>query len=255
MLNERFFPPLTSRFPAFLAVALILALSTLPAAAGPLDDARAAWTEGRFVEAADLAEGVGGPEGHAFAAESLATQAFYVAAEQDRPALFERALALAARAVEAAPDEAYAHVAAARVMGRHGQTLSTSEAKDLGYGTKIRDSLKRALELKPDSVTAMTGLAVWHARVVDAVGSFLARIAYGAREKTAHELFSRVFEAVPREKVPLYENARVLHMLDGDMDRARDLLRQAMAQPAKNAFQRIIDERAAALLAEIEADG
>ena len=62
-------------------------------------------------------------------------------------------------------------------------------------------------------------------------------------------------EAAPGEKAPLYEYARALRMLDGDMDRARELLRQAMAQPAKNAYQRIIDGRAAKLLAEIEAGG
>ena len=121
--------------------------------------------------------------------------------------------------------------------------------------TKIRNSLERALELKPASVKAMTGLAIWHARVVEVAGSFLARITYGAREKSVHELFGRVLEAAPGEKAVLYEYARALRMLDGDMDRARDLLRHAMAQPAKNAYQRIVDERAAALLAEIEADG
>ncbi|MCY3672472.1 MAG: hypothetical protein OXH14_15545 [Alphaproteobacteria bacterium] len=255
-MQARHIVPLpSSRFRLVLAAALLAALTAVPAAAGPLDGARAAWSEGRFLEAADMAEETGGPEGLAFAAESLVLQASYLAAEQDRPALFERALALAMRAVEAAPDEAYAHIAAARVMGRHGQTLSTSEASDRGYAGKIRDSLERALELKPASVKAMTGLAIWHARVVEVAGSFLARITYGAREKSVHELFGRVFEAAPGEKVPLFEYARALRMLDGDMDRARDLLRQAMALPAKNAYQRIVDERAAKLLAEIEAGG
>ncbi len=81
------------------------------------------------------------------------------------------------------------------------------------------------------------------------------RFGNGARESTAHELFDRVLKLVPDEKVPRYEYARALRLLDGDMDRAKELLRQALALPPKNAYQRIIDERAAALLAEIEADG
>ena len=246
---------LTTSFRTVVAAALLAALTTLPAAAGSLDAARAAWSEGRFVEAADLAEAAGGANGLAFAAESLAVQAYFVAPTADRPALFERALALVARAVEAEPDAAFTHMAAARVMGRHGQTLTTGEAQDRGYGTKIRDTLERALELKPDSVQAMTGLAAWNARVVSVLGSFLGRITYGARESTAHELFDRALKGAPGEKVPLYEYARALRMLEGDMDRAKDLLQQALALPAKNAYQRIIDERAAALLAEIEADG
>lgn len=246
---------LIASFRTVVAAALLAALTGLPVAAGPLDAARAAWSEGRFVEAADLAEAAGGAKGFAFAAESLAVQAFYVAPEADRPALFDRALALVARALEAKPDAAFTHMAAARVMGRHGQTLTTGEAQDLGYGTKIRDILKRALELEPDSAQAMTGLAAWNARVVSVLGSFLGSITYGARESTALELFDRVLKLAPGEKVPRYEYARALRLLEGDMDRAKELLRQALALPAKNAYQRIIDERAAALLAEIEADG
>lgn len=254
-LNRR--PPamLTTSFRTLVAAALLAAPTALPAAAGSLEAARAAWSEGRFVEAADLAEAAGGGEGLAFAAESLAVQAYFAAPEAARPALFERALALAARAVEAEPDAAFTHVAAARAMGRHGQTLTTGEARDRGYGTKIRDTLERALELEPDSAQAMTGLAVWHARIVSVLGSFLGRITYGARESTAHELFERALKGAPGEKAPLYEYAHALRLLEGDMDRARDLLRQALALPAKNAYQRIVDERAAALLAEIEAGG
>ncbi|MYE59082.1 MAG: hypothetical protein F4X35_05815, partial [Alphaproteobacteria bacterium] len=120
---------LTTSFKTVVAAALLAALTTLPAAAGSLDAARAAWSEGRFVEAADLAEAAGGANGLAFAAESLAVQAYFVAPKADRPALFERALALVARAVEAEPDAAFTHMAAARVMGRHGQTLTTGEAQ------------------------------------------------------------------------------------------------------------------------------
>ena len=244
----------TSSFRTAAAAALLAAMTASPAAAGPLDDARAAWTEGRFLEAADLAEAAGGADGLALAAESLAVEAFYRAAKKNRPALFKRALALAARAVRAGPNEAFTHIAAARVMGRHGQTLTTDEASERGYGSKIRDSLQRALELKPDSAAAMAGLAIWHARVVEAAGSILASIAYGAREKTAHKLFARALRTAPGEKAPLYEYAYALRLLEGDMNRARKLLRRALKLLAKTAYQRIIDERAAKLLAEIEAD-
>ena len=246
---------LTTSIRTAIAAALLAALTALPAAAGPLDAARAAWTEGRFLEAADMGEAAGGAKGFALAAEALAVQAFFRSAKADRPALFERALGLVARAVEAGPDAAFTHIAAASAMGRHGQTLTGAEASDRGYAEKIRDALERALELEPDSVSALTGLAAWNAAVVEAAGSFLARIAFGAREKTVHELFDRVFALAPGEKIPLFEYALALRKLDGGMGRARSLLRQAMAVPAKNAYQRIVDERAAALLAEIEADG
>ena len=246
---------LIASFRTVVAAALLAVLTALPAAAESLDAARAAWSEGRFMEAADLAETAGGARGLAFAAESLAVHALHVAPEADRPALFERALALVARALKAEPDAPFTHLAGSRVMGYHGQTLPTGEAQELGYGAKIRDALERALELKPDSVRAMTGLAAWHARVVSIAGSFLDRITYGARESTAHELFGRALELAPGQKALLYEYAYALRVLDGDMDRAKELLRQALAAPPKNAYQRIVDERAAALLAEIEADG
>ncbi len=234
---------------------LFAVLAALPVSAGPLEDARTAFSEGRFVEAAGMAETAGSVQGLALAAEALAMQAFYLAARPDRAALFERALRLAERAVAAGPDEAAAHIAAARVMGRHGQTLSVTEASERGYGEKIRDTLDRALALDPESLQARIGMALWHTQVVDAAGSFMARIVYGAREETAYELFEQAVARAPGARRPLFEYARALMVLDGDKDRARSLLRQALAAPARDALDRIVGERAAKLLAEFEAGG
>ncbi len=194
MSNRIQSPPFPFRIRAVLAAGLL-------AAAGPLDDARAAWTEGRFLEAADMAE------------------------------------------------------ATARIMGRHGQTLSRSEASSRGYAGNIRNALDRALELDPDSPPALTGKAGWRAGVVDAAGSFMGRLLFGAREEEAHALFARALGRAPEAKAPLFEYARALQMLDGGTDRARALFRRGLALPAGNALDRILDERAAALLAELDAGG
>ena len=238
---------------AVLAVASLAAAS--PVAADPLDVAGRAFSEGRFIEAADLAEAAGGAQGLVLAAEALAVQAFHLAAEEDRPALFDRAIGLAARAIETDPEMASAHVMSARAMGYHGQTISASEAQNLGYAKKIRDALARALALDPGSVEALTGMAVWHARVVDAAGSFLARLLYGASKKKAHALFGKALERAPAEKTALVEYAHALPYLDGDPDHVRRVLRKALALPARDAYERIVDERASALLAELDAGG
>jgi len=166
-----------------------------------------------------------------------------------------RALGRAERAVAAGPDDAAAHLAAARVMGRHGQTLRVSEASGRGYAEKIRAALDRALALDPGSLQARIGMALWHTQVVDAAGPFLARIVYGARAETAYELFEQAVARAPDERRLLFEYARALKVLGGDTGRARRLLRHALAAPARDALDRIVGERAAALLAELEAGG
>ena len=78
--------------PTVLNVMTCLSLVVAVASTQPdLAEARAAFTEGRFLKAADLAEAVGGSHGFALAAEALAIHAHYEAAEEAWDAIVERA--------------------------------------------------------------------------------------------------------------------------------------------------------------------
>ena len=59
-----------------------------------MEDAKAAFAEGRFADAAVIAEAAGTSEGYALAARSLAVYGHYAAPEEEKKELFERALQL-----------------------------------------------------------------------------------------------------------------------------------------------------------------
>ena len=78
-----------------------LVLLAASADAESLDEARTAFAEGRFIEAAGIAEAAGTSEGYALEARSLAVYGHYAAPEEERKGLFERALQLGEEAVRA----------------------------------------------------------------------------------------------------------------------------------------------------------
>ena len=73
-----------------LTIAHLLLLADA-ARAQSIEAARTAQAEGRFFEAAELAETLETSEGYALAAEALAIHSYYIAGDGEKQALFERA--------------------------------------------------------------------------------------------------------------------------------------------------------------------
>ena len=88
---------------AYLSIAGAMLLAN-PAGGQTIEAARAAYIEGRFVEAAQLGEALGTLEGYALAANSLAIHGYYMAAEDEQPELFARAIRAADEAIRLDPD-------------------------------------------------------------------------------------------------------------------------------------------------------
>ena len=239
-------------------LALALALPPAGAAdAASMEEAEAAYAEGRFAEAARIAESLGTSRGFALAARSLTVHGYFIAAKGEKEGLFERAMGLAQKAVRTDPGNADAHLQLARATGRLAQTVGSFEAADRGYAGKIREAAEAALRLAPDMASAHVGLARWHTGVVGKVGSFLARLTHGAREKDAIASLDRALELAPDAKdVPL-QYALGLLELDEDehREKARSLLERSIAIPAKDAFERLLDKLARDRLKALDAPG
>ncbi len=252
MIRIPFLAPIA---PAF---ALAFALS-LPGAAGAasIDAARAAHAEGRFTDAAKLAEALGTSAGYALAAEAMTIRAYYLAADGAKEGLLERALRLAQKAVEKNPGNPDGHLMVARAAGRLTQTIGTFEAADRGFVETIRSAIESEMKLDPGRASAYLGMAMWHAEVVNAAGSFIARLTYGARESSALANFEQALKRAPDEKVVLYEYALGLLLLDDDeyQEKARALLKRAVEAPAKHAFDRILQRRAKQRLKRLASGG
>ena len=242
-------------------VVCVAAASMLPlvatAEAQSIDAARAAYIEGRFMEAAEVAEALGTSEGFALASKSVAIQAYYISPDDEKDALFERALALAQEAIRSDPDDPQAHIQLSHVMGRHGQTIGVLESASKGYADRIRDSVENALRLSPEMPEAHLSMGMWHSEVVSSLGSFMADMMFGADEDDAIEFYERALEGAPEEKIVPLEYAIGLLDLDDDeyREQARRLLQRAIELPVKDAYDDLIHQKAVETLAALDSLG
>ena len=241
-----------SLFHTFLTiVSLFVPAGT--AGAQSIEEARTIYAEGRFTEAADLAQMLDTSEGYALAANSLAIYGYYIAPDSEKEGLFRRAEDLARKAIRNDAANPEAHLQLAHAMGRHAQVIGLLEALNEGYANQVRDAIQEALRLAPDMAAAHLSLAAWHVGAIS-TGGFLASLLYGANEEDALTHFKRALELAPREKVVLLEYALGLLSLDaiGNRAEARDLLERAITVPQKDAHDRIIHRKAVERLAALD---
>ncbi len=236
-----------------------LAISSLGGAAGAqsIEATRSAYAEGRFADAVRIGAALGTSEGYALAAGSLAIHGYYFAPDDEAEALLEEATALARKAIRADPSNTDAYLRLVQAMGRHAQAIGSFEAINRGYAGKIREAAEKALELDPESAAAHAALGAWHAEVVAAAGSFIARITHGARESDAIDHFESALKHAPETKFVNLEYALGLLILDEDeyRGRARKLLARAIGLPAKDAYDRLLHKRAVERLKALDASG
>ena len=113
-LSNRFFFVL---WKIALITAVISLIGTRLAGADSFDHALAAYSEGRFIEAAETAETLGDSSGYALAAKSMVIHARYIAADPEEKQLLEKAVELARKSIESDPENANAHLLLSRVLG------------------------------------------------------------------------------------------------------------------------------------------
>ena len=209
-----------------------------------IGEAKAAYAQGRFAEAARIGESLGTSQGFALSAESLSVHARYIAREGEKKELLERAVTLARKAVLSDPGNADAHLQLARAIGRRAETAGIFEAA--GEAEKIRESTENALRINPKLAAAHISMGRWHSELVGAMGSFMARTVYGARKKDAIASFEKALVLAPNAKAVSLQYALGLIALDDYQyrEKARDLLMRAIRLPARDAYERILHTEA-----------
>ncbi len=236
---------------------LIIAFAFLSgsAAAESIEAARAAFSEGEYIEAADLGEALGTAAGHALAAEALAIYAHYLAEQEEKAPLLQRAMRSAETAIELDPGSAEAHLQSAHATGRYSQLFAPMKAMREGYPKRVRESIERAVELDPGHFGAHLSLGAWHAEAIGK-GGMMARALLGANRKAASAHFERAMALAPDSNVVLIEYASGVLMLERRKGRseARDLLARAIELPPRDAFERILHEQAVERLAALDGD-
>ena len=220
-------------------------------------DARAAaeeaYAQGRFLESAELAHALGTSDGLVLAAMCLGLQAQYLAAEDDKPELVERALALADEAIRRDPDNADAYLESARALGLHAEIIGNLKALRQGLAGRTHDLVLAALERAPDDPQPHLGLAGWHADIVAA--GFVARAMFKEADKAdAVKHYERALELAGDSKLVRLEYARRLPKLDrkGGRERARALLSEAASFPVGDFHDGLVHEAVLRELAALE---
>ncbi len=232
------------------AAGLVLLVSDV--SAQTIDDARAAFAEGRFLMAANFAEASGTSEGYALAAQSLAVYGRHLATENDRTGFFKRAMQLGEAAVHADSTNAQAYYQSAHAAGRYAQSIGTLTALRQGLAGKVHGLLEATLAIDPGLANAHIGLGGWHADIASA--GRIARLVYGGNRQDAVAHYERALELAPDSKVVLLEYALRLPDLDREngQERAKELLSRAAKLPAKDIYEGLIQQEVLEALAELE---
>ncbi len=144
-------------------VSLLLLIA--PAAHADLGAAQQAYAEGRWSDAADLAQSAGGAEGYAFAAGALIAQLMVEADHPDRESLASTALDLTEEAYRIDDEHVDARLRLATALGYRGRYMSSMGAYIRRIPQRGRSLIEETVEEYPDHAWAVGMLGAWHLEV------------------------------------------------------------------------------------------
>ena len=220
----------------------------------PRDDAvLAAWVlfhRGEFQQAAEAGLKAGG-DGITAANKATSIYASYL--EKKEKSKLDLLLEVVQRAEAQAAADAKnpnAWYWQAYALGRYSQGISVARALAQGLGSKVKESLEKALQLQPKHADACIALGAFHAEVIDKVGTLIGGMTYSAKKETGLKLFQDGLKLNPGSAIGLIEYANGLVMLEGErkMKEATRLYEQAAQSKPIDAQERLNVELAKAEL-------
>jgi hypothetical protein len=163
--------------------------------------------------------------------------------------MFRQVIERASSQAAAEPENCQALYWQAYALGRYSQGISVARALAQGLGGKVKGALERVIELQPRHADAHVSLAVFHAEVIDKVGSLLGRT-QGASKDAGLASFKAALKLNPTSAIAMVEYANGLVMLEGDkrMKEATQLYEAAAACEPLDATERLDVEMAKAEL-------
>src|SRR4051794_30216717 len=137
-------------------------------------------------------------------------------------------------------------------LGRYSQAISVAKALAQGLGGKVKEALEKTIKLQPRHADAHTALGVFHAEVIDKVGSLIGGMTYGTKKEVGLKMFQDALKLNPASAIGMIEYANGLLMLEGEkkMSEATRLYQQAAASQPLDAMEWLQVELAKAELAE-----
>ena len=161
-------------------------------------------------------------------AKAVAAYCDYLCEDEDEVLnLLTETMDICEESATALPNCANAQFVNALIMGRYSQRISITKALSQGLGSKIKSYIELALELEPNHAEAHTGLALYHAEIIDKIGAMIGGLTYGAKKSIALEHFETSMELASELPITLIEHANGLMLLGGKEKSATALYQQA----------------------------
>ena len=208
----------------------------------PNDTLLEAWCDfhnGYYGQAAE--KGVAaGTDGAIVAVTAIVAYTDYLCEDESECELWlEQAMQLAEEALEADPDHHGNQFCYALAAGRYSQLISITKALRKGLAGKVKAALETTLKMQPDHAEAHTAMGLYHAEIIDKIGSTIGGLTYGAKASKAHQHFNKSVELTPDTAITLIEKGNGLMLLDGDdaTDDATTLYVQATECEALDCLQ------------------
>ncbi|MEM9740870.1 MAG: hypothetical protein AAF829_13505 [Pseudomonadota bacterium] len=206
-----------------------------------------AFEQGRFQEAAKLAEANGHADAYAFAARAVLAEAM-CGQEQPASEILDRAEMLARAALGDDPEHIEGRLQLAIALSLKARAMSRTRAWQTGYGTEVRDLVEAVLIDDPTNAYAHGFMAVWHVEVVRRGGSIGASIMDASLpEGLGH--YATAVELTPDDPGLHWQMARALaaHNPRRHRDKIEAALSAALAANNENALDAVMVRRASVL--------
>ncbi len=229
--------------------------------AGPVDahtvgDVQRLYAEGQFLEAAAAGEAVGTARSLTLAARSLLAQSMFNSmTESDEPLLVAAQLR-AEEALQRQPGSLDARLQLAAALGLRAQLLSNGQALAMGIAPRAQALISAAIDQAPQDPWAQALFGGWNLETVRRGGAFGAGL-MGASLSSGQAAFERAVALAPRDPGILMSYATALLMLNPEdhAQRAGELFAQAAGCAPRDAFERLMRERAAQVQRTLRAQG
>ncbi|MCG2842667.1 hypothetical protein L6Q21_16960 [Sandaracinobacter sp. RS1-74] len=217
------------------------------AGAAPLAAATAveAFAVGKFAEAATAGRKEGTDAALILAARAASTQAGWQTTDKARAqALLDAARADLETVLKRSPGNLDALFQRGLITGYIAK-LNRSP----GLAKQARRDFEAVLAKRPDDSLALAAMGGWHGEAVATLGRFLAGTALGAKEAEAIRYFEKAAAGPAGDPaVPVFYATTLLHLSAGNAARAEALLARAARAPARDGFDRLLQQNARALL-------
>ncbi|MEO1305154.1 MAG: hypothetical protein AAFV37_09270 [Pseudomonadota bacterium] len=236
-------------------ILIALMMPTLFASAEE-DAHHVAFLEGRYEEAATVAETTPSPDHLAFAARSLLAEAMSDPSFSPPQELILMAEGKAREALNAAPGHIEARLQLAIALSLKIRPLSNREGMRTGHAEEAKELVEAVLRDDPTNSYAHGFLAVWHLEVRRRGGSIGASI-MGASVRKAREHYQAAIHHAPGDASIHWQYARALAALNAKKhaDEIDTVLSLAIACSPRNSLEGVMKSRAELLHSKLETEG